>query len=114
MYGIGVPSIEQVRSYAENAITLVAQEALRQFSKFSNARPSDDTRLNEMALFSLPLPEEMLLEQGDLNARLCVTLSCFIEPNPSRRGHRRRYSYQSHGLRFVVRYQNEIERNQQE
>ena len=32
-----------------------------------------------------------------------VTLSYFIEPNPSRRGVRSRYRYQSHGLRFDVK-----------
>ena len=32
-----------------------------------------------------------------------VTLSCFIEPNPSRRGVRSRYRYESHGLRFDVK-----------
>ena len=32
-----------------------------------------------------------------------VTLSYFIEPNPSRRGHRSRYRYESHGLRFDVK-----------
>ena len=32
-----------------------------------------------------------------------VTLSYFIEPNPSRRGVRSRYRYESHGLRFDVK-----------
>jgi hypothetical protein len=31
-----------------------------------------------------------------------VTLSYFIEPNPGRRGWKRRYRYASHGLRFTV------------
>jgi len=32
-----------------------------------------------------------------------VTLSYFIEPNPSERGFRSRYRYESHGLRFDVK-----------
>ena len=32
-----------------------------------------------------------------------VTLSYFIEPNPSQRGFRSRYRYESHGLRFDVK-----------
>jgi hypothetical protein len=32
-----------------------------------------------------------------------VTLSYFIEPNPSCRGVRSRYRYESHGLRFDVK-----------
>jgi hypothetical protein len=31
-----------------------------------------------------------------------VTLSYYIEPNPSRRGWRQRYAYASHGLRFEL------------
>jgi hypothetical protein len=32
-----------------------------------------------------------------------VTLSYFIEPNPARRGWKKRYQYASHGLRFDVK-----------
>lgn len=32
-----------------------------------------------------------------------IALSYFIDPNPSRRGWSKRYSYASHGLRFEVR-----------
>jgi hypothetical protein len=34
---------------------------------------------------------------------LRVTLSYFVEPNPSRRGWRRRYAYASHSLRFDLK-----------
>jgi hypothetical protein len=35
--------------------------------------------------------------------RLRVTLSYFIEPNPGRRGWKKRHRYASHGLRFAVK-----------
>ncbi len=45
----------------------------------------------------------MLEGLGAASARLRVTLSYFIEPNPGRRGWKRRYRYASHGLRFDVK-----------
>lgn len=35
--------------------------------------------------------------------RLRVTLSYFVEPNPGRRGWKKRHRYASHGLRFAVK-----------
>ena len=44
------------------------------------------------------------LEQlGETVVQMRVTLSYFIEPNPSERGIRSRYRYESHGLRFDVK-----------
>ena len=40
-----------------------------------------------------------------------VTLSYFVEPSPSRRGWRQKYSYASHGLRFEL--QSPLENQQQ-
>jgi len=51
----------------------------------------------------LPWPIEALQDlPAELNIKLRITLSYFIEPNPGRRGYRQRYSYQSHGLKFEV------------
>ena len=46
---------------------------------------------------------ESLLELEELEVEMTVTLSYFIEPNPSSRIVSRKYSYQSHGLRFDVK-----------
>jgi hypothetical protein len=56
-----------------------------------------------MHLHALPWPAEALLELGELQVSLRVTLSYFIEPNPGARGAGDKYSYQSHALRFEVR-----------
>ena len=40
---------------------------------------------------------------GNVNVRIRVTLSYFIEPNPGERGTSTKYAYQSHALRFEVR-----------
>jgi len=56
-----------------------------------------------MNLHELPWPSSELLSLGDTEVELRVTLSYFVEPNPSSREQRSRYQYQSHGLRFDVR-----------
>jgi hypothetical protein len=101
--GYGVPDLERARYSANHALTLIAQDSLRPFAKDADASNSDDPKLNEMQLYQLPWPIEVLQQlPPELEVKLRVTLSYFIEPNPGRRGYRRRYSYQSHGLRFEV------------
>ena len=60
-------------------------------------------RLREMHLHELPWPTQELLDLGASEVRLRVTLSYFVEPNPSSRGWTGRYAYPSHGLRFDIR-----------
>lgn len=100
--GYGVPDLERARYSANHALTLVVQDTLQPFTKNSDTA-SKDPKLNEMQLYQLPWPiEELRKLPPDLDIKLRVTLSYFIEPNPGRRGYRQRYSYQSHGLRFAV------------
>ena len=56
-----------------------------------------------MHVHELPWPKEVLEELGETPVRLRVTLSYFVEPNPGRRGWRRRHRYASHGIRFEVK-----------
>lgn len=56
-----------------------------------------------MNVHELPWPVDVLSDLGGAEVRLRVTLSYFVDPNPARRGWRRRYRYASHGLRFDVR-----------
>ena len=56
-----------------------------------------------MNLHELPWPKEVLEELGQAPARLRITLSYFIEPNPGRRGWKKRHRYASHGLRFDLK-----------
>jgi len=93
-YGFGVPNLERALRSANDALTLVAEATLRPFK---------DAKMREMHLYELPWPREVLRELGETEVRLRVTLSYFVEPNPGRRGWRRRYRYASHGLRFEVK-----------
>ena len=49
------------------------------------------------------MPLKELEELGEVPVEMRVTLSYFIEPNPSARGFSSRYRYESHGLRFDVK-----------
>lgn len=93
-YGFGVPSSERALRSANDALTLVAQSVIHPFA---------DGQMRELHLFELPWPRDVLHALGAAHVRLRITLSYFIEPNPGRRGWRRRHRYASHGLRFDVK-----------
>lgn len=93
-YGFGVPSFERALRSASDALTLVAQSSIRPFA---------EGKMRELHFFELPWPREVLQSLGATPVRLRVTLSYFVEPNPGRRGWKKRHRYASHGLRFDVK-----------
>ncbi|WP_207222477.1 S8 family peptidase [Herbihabitans rhizosphaerae] len=93
-YGMGVPDLARATRSATDALTLIAQDTIHPFASGA---------MREIHYHDLPWPTEVLAGLGEAQVRLRVTLSYFIEPNPGRRGWRRRYSYASHGLRFDLR-----------
>jgi Subtilase family len=95
IYGMGVPSLERATRSAADALTLIAQDVIHPFD--------GDGNMGEMNLHVLPWPSEVLTELGEAEVRLRVTLSYFIDPSPTRRGWRGRYTYASHNLRFDLR-----------
>jgi hypothetical protein len=66
-------------------------------------------RLGKMNVHNLPWPKAELEKLGEAEVYLKITLSYFIQPNPSRRGWHSKFRYQSHGLRFAVRGASETE-----
>ena len=103
-FGFGVPDLGTALWSASNALTLVAQSSLRPFELEGTA-----ARTRDMHVHALPWPRDALLALGGAPVELRVTLSYFIEPDASRRGHRGRYRYMSHGLRFDVNTPEESE-----
>lgn len=93
-YGWGVPSEQRAMRSANDALTLIAESEIRPYKK---------GRMREMNIHELPWPKASLEELGQVAVQLRVTLSYFVEPNPGRRGWKRRHRYASHGLRFDVR-----------
>lgn len=96
-YGYGVPDLKRALKSARNDLTLQIEDELQPFEK------SDRVKTREMKLHLLPWPREELARLGGQQVELRVTLSYFIEPNPSERGWTRRNRYASHGLRFAMK-----------
>jgi Subtilase family len=95
--GYGVPNLEKAISCLNNSLTLVVQEFIQPFKKHEK-----DSRYvaNEMHLFELPWPSDMLLNLGEMKVKLRITLSYFIDPSPGEVGWKDKYTYASHGFRF--------------
>ncbi|GAB2518149.1 Subtilase family protein [Corynebacterium atrinae] len=99
-YGMGVPDLERATRSATNALTLVDEAVIHPYEREGN---SSSGKAREMNLHHLPWPIDALSALGETEVRLRVTLSYFVEPNPSRRGWTGRYVYPSHGLRFAMK-----------
>lgn len=93
-YGFGVPDLSRVLRSGNDAVTLVAESVIH---------PYREGKTREMHVHRLPWPREVLQEMGGQEVRLRVTLSYFVDPNPSRLGWRAKHRYASHGLRFDVK-----------
>jgi hypothetical protein len=99
-YGMGVPNLQRAIHSASDALTLVVESSLHPYER-EGSRETGKTR--EANIHALPWPIEALEELDTAIVRLRVTLSYFIEPNPSNRGWNGRYAYPSHGLRFAMK-----------
>lgn len=102
-FGYGVPRVDRALRSASNALALVAQQEIQPFIK----RPGKDPQLNQAHFYDLPWPTQALLELGEAQVRLRVTLSYFVEPNPSADSPLSAARYRSAGLRFDLRRRNE-------
>jgi hypothetical protein len=97
--GWGVPSLEKALWSAGNSLTLVVEDMVHPYQKVKG----EGVVSRDMNLHSLPWPREQLLALPPATqVELCVTLSYFIEPNPSARGTSSKFHYPSHRLRFDV------------
>ena len=97
--GWGVPNIERARWSAANALTLIVEDSLHPYKKVSGK----GVKTRDMHLHGLPWPKNELEALGHTEVQMRVTLSYFIEPNPSARGAVSKFHYPSHRLRFDVR-----------
>ena len=97
--GFGVPDPERAMWSVENSLTMISEERLHPFRREGGNAPT----LRDMHLHRLPWPLLELEALGATPVEMRVTLSYFIEPNPSDRGFSARYRYESHGLRYNVK-----------
>ena len=113
-FGYGVPSLDRALWSAQNALTLISQNEIQPFKQTTSTitnKPTKGGETNHMHFFELPWPKEVLENLGETQVRMKVTLSYFIEPNPSERGYNNRYKYMSHGFGFDVKHQSETFQN---
>jgi hypothetical protein len=96
--GWGVPSLERAMWSAGNSLSLVVEDEVHPYKKEGSVVKSRD-----MNFHSLPWPKEQLEALQNTQVEMRVTLSYFVEPNPSARGSSSKYHYPSHRLRFAVR-----------
>ena len=95
--GYGVPDLERALHCASNTLTLISQEELQPFDRREGRYVTRD-----MHLYDLPWPKAILVDLGETQVRMRITLSYFIEPGPGEVGWDDRYRYPSHALRFDV------------
>lgn len=105
-YGYGQPQTQTLLSSLDNQPCIIIQDQLQPFKKSNN---NQYVVFNDMNFYALPWPQEQLEQIYDQQVRLRVTLSYFIEPNPSERPPRTKYSYASHELRFRLNRANETQ-----
>jgi len=98
-YGFGVPDLNHALWSTESVATLIVEAELQPFDKVESS-----VKTKDMHLHRLPWPTQVLQDLGDVEIRMRVTLSYFVEPSPGRRGWTRKHRYQSHGLRFEVKH----------
>jgi hypothetical protein len=96
--GWGVPDLNRALWSVGNSLSLVVEDQLKPYIKEGST-----IKTREMNFHALPWPLEQLEALQDTQVEMRVTLSYFIEPNPSARGSTSKYHYPSHRLRFAVR-----------
>lgn len=96
--GFGVPNLDRALWSAKNSLSMVVENEIQPFHKDASS-----IKTRDMHLYDLPWPKDALLDLGDIEVELTITLSYFVEPNPSSRNILNKYSYASHQLRFDVK-----------
>ncbi|MBI6550309.1 S8 family peptidase [Xenorhabdus sp. VLS] len=98
--GYGVPDMKKALWSMNNSLVMIVEDELQPFEA---VRGKSDIATKDMHIHELPWPKEQLLELGDSQVKMTVTLSYFIEPNPSSRNVANKYHYPSHQLKFDVK-----------
>ena len=95
--GYGVPDLERALSSAANSLTLISQAELQPFDAHDGRFVTRD-----MHLYRVPWPSQALIDLGETQVEMRITLSYFVEPGPGEVGWQDRYRYPSYALRFEV------------
>lgn len=99
--GYGVPDIQKARYSASNDLSLIIE---KEFQTYTFKRDDSKKKVCQIMFFDMNWPIDFLMsdEIKDKKIKIKFTLSYFIKPNPSSRGYKSNFSYQSHNLRFDI------------
>lgn len=97
--GWGTPDLELALWSAGNSLSLVIEDAVHPYNK----EKGRGVVSRDMNLHALPWPKEELEALQNARVQMRVTLSYFVEPNPSARGATSKFHYPSHRLRFDLK-----------
>ncbi len=101
-WGYGQANLERARRSRAAELALVSQASLQPFRKNGSS-----ARMNAFHFYDMPWPRDALAELAEKDVRLRVTLSYFIDPNPSADAPLTPARYRSFGLRFDLRKKGE-------
>lgn len=97
-FGYGIPSLDRALASAQNDLALVSQQSIQPYMMDKST-----VKFNEAHMYELPWPSTVLERLGETRVQLKVTLSYFVEPNPSYSSAIDPMRYQSFGLRFDLK-----------
>ncbi|MDR3260100.1 MAG: S8 family peptidase [Fusobacteriaceae bacterium] len=106
MCGYGVPNLEKAIWSAANSVNIIIEDELQPFIKKGSSYTS-----NEMKLHVLPWAKALLQENKDIDVKIRITLSYYIEPGPGEIGWKDKYRYPSCGLIFDINQPMENEKS---
>ena len=96
--GYGVPDEKKAIASSDTYVTFVAEDVIEPFV----AGSGKSLKFGHMNLYELPWPKETLLQMGETEVTLKITLSYYICPSPGTRSMLSKYTYQSLRLNFDI------------
>ena len=107
-YGYGEPNHPRLFGSGESGVTMIIEDSIQPYDPES---PKGNASLGYFNLHDLPWPKDVLDQHPDMQLRMKVTLSYFIDPCPGSRSweKNKKYHYASHLLRFKVKHRDESE-----
>lgn len=97
--GWGTPDLDLALWSAGNSLSLIIEDVVHPYAKVQGRGVVS----RDMNLHALPWPKEELEALQNTQVQMRVTLSYYVEPNPSARGSTSKFHYPSHRLRFDLK-----------
>lgn len=96
--GYGVPNEQKAVMSDESHVTFIAEQEIHPFDGNSKK-----CRFDNMHILELPWPKDLLENMGEVEVKMKVTLSFYIQPAPGAKTRLNKYAYPSSLLRFDVK-----------